>query len=103
MANLIITYGKVAGLGGTSVPLETAMEGLTEELELFPYSHESANACPLGYGVVTLYAQADCWWVAAGNDDAADPETSERRRFLPASIEKQYSVKPGAVVRVVEG
>lgn len=101
MANLIVTFGKVSGLGGTSVPLEDGMAGITEQVELFAYSHGGDVVCPPGYGVLTLYAEADCWWIAAGNNDDANPETSERRRFLPTGIEKQYAVKPGCVIRAV--
>lgn len=99
---LIVTFGRVSGLGGTTLPLEQA-EGCRTESIAVGGSNEIGNLeATGGESVVTLFAEEDCWVDIRSSPDATASGAGSSRRPMLAGGALQFSVSPGARVAVTE-
>ena len=87
MANLIVTFGK--SLGGK---LEYGPDARTELVAIGGGHEESTLESLSSEDVMTVYAEADCWYAIGVNPDAEAAQVGANRRFLAEGKDRQFTI-----------
>lgn len=97
MSNLIVTFGR------RDSNLEVAANARTTSVVIDGTKRRSTLIAGGQDNVLTLYPEADCW-VAVDKADGETPnaESSTKRRFLVAEVQRRFSCKEGDLVSVVQ-